>query len=202
MHLRLALLFLPLLVSSLPALATQRLIACALGEADKKQVAITSEAPLAGSAIYRLVIGGHADYLYDAREEPDDDPAEYSRGSFVEAQCAGDNEQALVVTGEFHSNFLQSVVLRYNQTWGTWERLNLAERSAPEWLYLGTGGFYVVVPNPGRNEAPERYLVYRFDSSKGSEYQAYLSEGPQGSDTLPVLPDYHAIRLKPRRPQP
>lgn len=198
----LPLVFLLPLVCCLPALPAERFITCTLGETGKKRVDITRSDSWEGSAVYHLVLEGKAEYLYDEREEPEDDPAERSRGWFVEAQCAGHGEQVLVLTGEFHSNFLQSVVLRYNQTWGTWERLNLAERDAPEWLYLGPGGFHVVVPNPGRNETPERYLVYRFDSSKGAAYQVYLSEGPQGTDTLPVLPGYDAIRLKPRRPQP
>ncbi|WP_263140902.1 hypothetical protein [Pseudomonas sp. RIT-PI-AD] len=185
------------LLFALPVSASEKVAQCQLGSAEKKQVEVLATHPISDTALYRLVRDGKADYLY-----ADEDPEEDSRGSSVEIQCAGEDEQVLVLTGEFNSNFLQSVVLRFNSVWGAWERMDFAERAAPEWLYLGQDGMYVVVPNPGRNETPEPYLVYRFDSTKGQDYQAHVNEGPQGSDALPERPGYRAIHLKPRQPQP
>ena len=112
---------------------------------------------------------------------------EDSRGLGVKHQCVGGAERVLILSGEFSSNYIQGVVLRYNKRNGQLEKLDFSERERPQYLYVNDDGISVVLPNsPDRGAA--RYIVYTLKSSNGREVMREVT------DVLPVEGQRYRLR--------
>ena len=117
------------------------------------------------------------------------DEPESSRGESVRTECAGRKRHALVVSGEFTANALQGFVLTYNSADNKTDRLDFAERSPPEWLYLGAQEVIVVIPTFGHGETNKKYVAYRRRLSDSHEVEV------EGMDELPAAARFEAIKL-------
>lgn len=135
----------------------EKVISCQLGS--KQFATLFREHRIADSYIYSLQQDNKRPLLlYNSEDE--------SRGMDVKVQCIGEKEQLLVVSGQFSSNYIQGLVLRYNSKTEQWERLNFAERNRPISLYISNKDMSVVIPSQG-NETDKKYLVYTYVSGKG-----------------------------------
>lgn len=137
---------------------------CTLGTAPSTQIEVVNAQLIADSAIYYL--------QQQQKQTPVFASAEMSRGAAMSIQCAGREEKALVLSGEFSSNYLQGFALRYNSASHEWERIDFAERNRPSWVYLNQSGMAVVFQNTG-NESSKKYLIYQYISGKGQAEAAY-----------------------------
>ena len=147
---------------------------CTLGSDRSHTIALQRDHPIDSTTIYYLSKDGDTPVrLYQGDEDQ-------SRGDDIQIACVGTKEHAFVLSGEFTSNYLQGVAIRYNTHVNRWERVDFAERSRPTSVYFDAEGLVVLVPNTGRNESPKRYIIYRYDASKGQAEQIY-------SDHLPKL---------------
>lgn len=151
---------------------------CLLGTGPNTQVAVLSAQPIADSAIY---------YLQQQQElSPVFASGEMSRGAAVSIQCAGREEKALVVSGEFSANYLQGFALRYNSATQELERIDFAERNRPSWVYLNQSGMALVFQNSG-HESSKKYLVYQYISGKGQAEAAYgTNKAPTHSSNIKI----------------
>lgn len=153
-----------LLPLSASAESLQAVENCLLGTEPSTRLSLLSAQPIADSAIYYL--------RHKQRPSPVFASAELSRGAAMSIQCAGREEKALVVSGEFSSNYLQGFAIRYNSASHELERIDFAERNRPSWVYLNRSGMAVVFQNSG-NESSKKYLVYQYISGKGQAAAAY-----------------------------
>jgi hypothetical protein len=86
--------------------------------------------PIGSTALYYLSYDGSTPQrIYEGEEEQ-------ARGDSVETACAGTRERVLVISGEFGSNYVQGVALRYNTRAQRNERIDFAERYRPSAVYL------------------------------------------------------------------
>lgn len=106
--------------------------------------------------------------LFDANEDA-------SRGETVIANCLGNKERILVVSGEFPSNYIRGLVLRFNQQTKQWDRIEFAERARPTRVYLSSTQMSVVIPNHG-HETNKKYLIYTYMSSTGRSIEGVASD--------------------------
>jgi hypothetical protein len=166
---------------SLSVQASELVSTCAIGTKTSKRVAILRDAPIGGTSIYYV--------RQDGTRRPFFGSPDNSRGSDVRIRCAGHRRHALVVTGEFTSNFLQGFVLVSNRTNGKIERLDFAEKSAPGWLYLGTSETLVVFPEQGYGETDRKYVVYRHLAGAKADLEAI------GTDKLPPTAGFEVVKL-------
>jgi hypothetical protein len=113
-----------------------------------------------------------------------------SRGSDVHVTCAGKKQRALIITGAFTANFLQGFVLMQSAGAGKIERLDFAEKSPPEWLYLGASKTMVVLPTHGYGETSKKYVVYRHVAGAKEDMEAV------GMDRLPAADRFEVIKLE------
>ncbi|WP_239949744.1 hypothetical protein [Dyella terrae] len=172
-------------------------MSCPLGRDGTHVVAVTSKRPVADTRHYDLRVGNDKPVaLFDStgRADSDDPNFDASRGSDVQIECLGAPEKVLVISGEFTSNFLQGVAIRFNTAMHRWERVDFAERTRPIAVYLEASGMSVIFANGGQ-EVAGRYLVYRYPG------QADAMAGPVAVNTLPAGRDIETIRL-PNRPKP
>jgi len=161
---------------------------CQLGDRPAHIIQITREHEIADSYIYGFQYGDTPPYIYG-------DP-NTSRGLSVHIACAGKKQHALVVFGEFASNFLQGFVIVRNRRSGKLHRLDFAERSPPQWLYIGRDETVVVLPAHGSVEySGKKYIVYRRANRDGA--QAAIS----GSDVLPPSEGFEVTQLKGAKPR-
>ena len=160
-----------LLPLSASAESLQAVENCLLGTEPSTQIEVVKAQPIADSAIYYL--------QHKQQFNPVFASAELSRGAAMSIQCAGREEKALVVSGEFSANYLQGFALRYNSASHELERIDFAERNRPSWVYLNQSGMAVVFQNIG-NESSKKYLVYQYISGKGQAEAAY------GTNKLPT----------------
>lgn len=153
--------------------AEKILASCALGKAHDRLVEVHARDPVGDTlTIYlREEPGGRLTPLF-----PNAGPEE-SRGTSVHVQCSGGKEKVLVIFGEFYgSGYPRGLVLRYNT--GKFQRLEFAERSPAQFLYLGTRGMRLYVPQ-AYPERQQGWTVYRYDATQGqSADQEFVAKLP------------------------
>lgn len=113
-----------------------------------------------GSSVYK-VRGAHGlQFLYE--------DSDASRGSDVHWKCVAldKHSNALVVSGEFTSNYIQGLLFYYDAAERKVNRISFAERNRPGWIWLSTQGTQVIFLNVG-HESSHKYLRY----GKNEAYQ-------------------------------
>lgn len=171
--------FIPILcigyaAASHSAIGMEAVTSCTLGSDRSHTLALLRDHPIDSTAVYYLSKDGATPVrLYQGDEDQ-------SRGEDIQVACVGTKERAFVLSGEFTSNYLQGVAVRYNTKAKRWERVDFAERTRPTAVYFVDKGMAVLIPNSTRSESPERYIIYRYEGGKGSGEQTY-------SDRLPKL---------------
>ncbi|MCX7099172.1 MAG: hypothetical protein NTV43_14825 [Methylococcales bacterium] len=158
---------------------TGKVLSCQLGAG--QSVTLIREHRIADTAVYYLQLANDRTFLFANNEDE-------SRGRKVAAACLGDKKQLLLVSGEFSSNYLQGIVLRYNPQTKQTERLDFAERARPSHIYLSGQQMSVVIPNQG-HETDKPFLLYRYVSGVGA-----TDEGV-GIDALPPKDQQLIIRV-------
>ncbi|WP_321923599.1 hypothetical protein [Paraburkholderia guartelaensis] len=168
--------------ASQSAIGIEPVARCTLGSDGSHTLTLLRDHPTDGTAVYYLSKDGAS----PVRLYPGDEGQ--SRGDEIQAVCVGERERAFVLSGEFTSNFLQGVAVRYNARAKRWERIDFAERTRPASVYFDAKGLSVLLPNTGRNESPERYIIYRYDASTGNAEQTYSDRVPKLRATR--IPEY------------
>lgn len=164
----------------LTALPGDSVIVCDVGGRSAKRVEVIRENEIAGSYIYSLRYSGKTERFFGN--------AENSRGMSVRVTCAGHRTRALVAVGEFTAAYPQGFVLTYGSA-GHIERLDFAERSPPEWLYLGTKETIIVIPTHGYGETNKKYVAYRRINGSTADAEA------EGIDVLPAADRFEVIKV-------
>jgi hypothetical protein len=155
------------------AIAVETVTRCALGSNANHSLNLLREHRIDNTAVYYLSKDG----AVPSRLYPGDE--DQSRGDEVQATCVGSKEHAFVISGEFTSNYLQGVAIRYNSSAKRWERIDFAERTRPVSVYLDSQGLAVLIPNTGRNESPKRYIIYRYNANTGNAERTYSDRRPR-----------------------
>jgi hypothetical protein len=147
----------------------EKVLAC---QSAAKQAAVVFRGhKIADSFVYSVQLAGAKPvFLFESEDA--------SRGVRVKVECAGKAERLLVISGEFSSNYLQGLALRFNALKGAWERVDFAERARPQFVFVNEDGWSVVIPNRG-NESDKKFLLYSFVSGKGPVEESV------GVDALP-----------------
>ncbi|MBY0239635.1 MAG: hypothetical protein K2X55_10010 [Burkholderiaceae bacterium] len=102
----------------------------------------------------------------------------------------GKKQHALVAYGEFTSNFLQGFVIVRGTPGGMLHRLDFAERSPPQWIYIGHDETLAIMPTHGRGEyGGRKYIVYRRANRDGAEADV------SGADVLPPAGGFEVVQL-------
>jgi hypothetical protein len=170
--------FVPLVCAGLvavsqSAIGMETVTTCALGIGRSHTLSLLRDHRVASTAVYYLRKAGSAPArLYPGGEDQ-------SRGNAVQLACVGTNEHVFVLSGEFTSNYIQGVAIRYNTKARRWERVDFAEREHPTAIYLDPKGLAVLIPNNGRNESPAKYIIYRYNANTGQAEQTYSDHLPQ-----------------------
>lgn len=168
-----------LALTSSTSFAAELVKACDVGV----PLAIVRDSKIADTHIYYLQQGGkRAPVLGD----PDQ-----SRGSDVIAECVGKNTRALVVSGEFTANAVQGFVITRPPGSSTPERLDFAEKSRPQWLYLSKHEIIAVVPTLGYGETNAKYVTYRHTIGLPG------ADRVDATDQLPPASGFEVIKLRP-----
>ncbi|WPN55493.1 hypothetical protein [Pseudomonas sp. P9_31] len=109
--------------------------------------------PIEDSYVYKIRHDKQTRFMYDESTE--------SRGSEVQWQCTSGEQylNALVISGEFTSNFIQGVLFYFDSGDGKIERIDFAERNRPRWIKISGNGPEVIFENTG-NESSHKYLSY------------------------------------------
>lgn len=163
--------------ASQSAIGMEVVTRCTPGSDGRHSLVLLRDHSIQRTAVYYLSKdGAPPTRLYPGDEDQ-------SRGDEVEVACVGSKERALVVSGEFTSNYLKGVAIRYNTRAQRWERVDFAERTRPTTVYLDAKGLAVLIPNTGRNESPARYIIYRYDASTGRAEQSYSNRLPGSHGT-------------------
>lgn len=166
--------------------AAQMVKVCGIGTRPSRSIAIVRDSKIAETHIYYLRQGGKRSPLFG-------DP-EQSRGSSVIAECAGKKVRALVVSGEFTANALQGFVMTYSPRSRAPERLDFAEKSRPQWLYLGAHEIIAVIPTWGYGEPNAKYVAYHHVVGRTGADQV------DAINRLPPPPGFEVVNLQ--VPQP
>lgn len=155
---------------------------CQLGHERAHVIQVAREHEIAASHSYSLRYGTTTQYFFGS---PDT-----SRALSVQIFCAGKKQHALVAYGEFTSNFLQGFVIVRGTPGGMLHRLDFAERSPPQWIYLGNDETLAIMPTHGRGEyGGRKYIVYRRANRDGAETDV------SGSDVLPPADGFEVVPL-------
>ncbi len=165
-------------VSAQPKVAS-KVLACKLGV--NQSAILLRDHRIADTYVYYLQKQDVRTMLFADNEDD-------SRGRAVVSRCLGDKERILLVSGEFSSNYIKGLVLRYNRQTGQWERIDFAERARPTRIYLGARQMSVVIPNHG-HETDKKYLIYSYVSGKGQP------EDSTEADSLPSADGLRMIRI-------
>lgn len=162
--------------------AAKLVLRCSLGanHSSSNVVELRRSHPIFHTYLYSLNVPkqGGGGSLYEG--DPED-----SRGQLVQAACVGKKEHILVLSGEFTSNYIQGIALRFsdNEGAGGWQRLNFAERGRPTRVYASAKGMCVVIPNFGY-DSNKKYIVYRYFSDKGQQGDTqYMNHYPTNCGT-------------------
>ncbi|QZD68489.1 MULTISPECIES: hypothetical protein [unclassified Pseudomonas] len=125
---------------------------CDLSSAESA-VSLLSGHPILDSHVYKIRQSQKTNYLYE--------DSDASRGSNVHWQCVNltKDVNALVISGEFTSNYLQGALFYFDGDSAQVERLNFAERNRPGWILLTQQGPQVIFENKG-NESSHKFLSY------------------------------------------
>lgn len=159
--------------ASASAIGMEAVTSCTLGSDRSHTLALLRDHPIDSTAAYYLSKDGAAPvHLYQGDEDQ-------SRGEDIQVACVGTKERVFVISGEFTSNYLQGVAVRYNTKAKRWERIDFAERMRPAAVYLDAKGMAVLIPNSMRNESSKRYIIYRYEGGKGSSEQTYSDRLPK-----------------------
>jgi hypothetical protein len=163
--------------ASQSAIGMEAVTSCTLGSDRGHTLALLRDHPIDNTAVYYLGKDGAAPVrLYQGDEDQ-------SRGEDIQVACVGTKERAFVMSGEFSSNYLQGVAIRYNTTAKRWEHIDFAERTRPARIYLDAKGLAVLIPNSGRNESNKQYIIYRYDGRAGKAEQTYSDRLPKSQGT-------------------
>jgi hypothetical protein len=154
---------------------------CNVGSKTGSRVDVVRDSKIADTYVYYLRQNGSTHPFFEDKDS--------SRGLSVQIACVGSHARALVVTGEFTSNFLQGFVLSRNPVNGVVERLDFAEKNQPTWLYLSPSETDVVIPTHGYGETNKKFIVYRHFVGSGAEPQVV------SMDELPVRAGAELIEL-------
>lgn len=158
---------------SQPAFGMDVVATCTLGSDQSHTVVLLRDRPIDSTTTYYLSKDDAAPVrLYQGDEDQ-------SSGNDVQIACVGTKERALLISGEFTSNYLQGVAIRYNANAKRWERVEFAERARPVFLYFDADGVEVLIPNVERNESTKRYIIYRYDASERRAEQTYSNYLPK-----------------------
>lgn len=177
---RLVLLLLCLFAHGFTA-AGELVATCDVGGKSGRRVDAIRESRIADTYVYYLRQNGTKRPFFGSKES--------SRGSSVHVACVGSKARALIVTGEFTSNFLQGFVLSHNSKTGAVERLDFAEKNSPAWLYLSPSETTVVIPTRGYGETSKKFVVYRHFVGSSAEPQVV------STDELPAKEGADIIKL-------
>lgn len=179
--------FIPILcvgyaAASQSAIGMEAVTSCTLGSDRNHTLELLRGHPIDSTAVYYLSKDGAAPVrLYQGDEDQ-------SRGQNIQVACVGTKERGFVISGEFTSNYLQGVAVRFNAKAKRWERVDFAERARPAAVYFDAEGMAVLIPNSMRNESSKRYIIYRYEGSKGSGEQRYSNRPPKSQGVqVPAL---------------
>ncbi|OAJ52869.1 hypothetical protein [Paraburkholderia ginsengiterrae] len=165
------------------AIGMEAVTHCTLGSDRSHTLVLLRDHPIDSTAVYYLSKDGAASVrLYQGDEDQ-------SRGQDIQIACVGTKERAFVISGEFNSNYLQGVAIRFNTKAKRWERVNFAERTRPTAVYFDTEGMAILIPNSMRNESDKRYIVYRYASGKDNGEQMYLNRLPTSQGVQIRVPE-------------
>jgi hypothetical protein len=157
--------------------AAELVTVCDVGGKINSRVDVVRDSRIADTYVYYLRQNGSMRPFFGEKDS--------SRGSSVEVACVGRKARALVVTGEFTSNFLQGFVLSRSGV----ERLDFAEKNRPAWLYLAPSETTIVIPTHGYGETNKKFVVYRHFVGSIAEPQVVPM------DELPAQAGADAIKL-------
>jgi hypothetical protein len=163
-----------LALSSTCAFAAVDLVkTCQLVGGASHMVRVTRENQISDSYVYKLHYSGKTVYFFDDEKD--------SRGDLVQIICAeGKKERVLVASGEFSGGYRSGFALIYNRLTGKIERLDFAEKGAPEWLYLGANEAIVILPTYGLGEnGATPYVAYRHIKGKAVQPEPERVEVPK-----------------------
>jgi hypothetical protein len=163
------------------AFGMEAVTTCALGSNRGHTLSLLRDHPIGTTAVYYISKDGATPARIYSGED------DQSRGDEIQAVCVGVKERAFVLSGEFTSNYLQGVAIRYNTATGRWERVDFVERERPASIYMDAKGITVLIPNNGRNESSKRYILYRYKGGKGEVEQVYSDRRPQ-SEAVKIPP--------------
>ncbi|AMC35239.1 hypothetical protein [Janthinobacterium sp. B9-8] len=121
----------------------------------KTQISIVRDAKVYDTHVYYLI-------GKDRKKLPLFGNVENSRGSSLHIACVGKKARALVISGEFTANALQGIVFSYDADANKIERLDFAEKSRPNWLYLGAKEHLLIINTNGLGDSDKKYTIYRY----------------------------------------
>lgn len=165
------------------AIGMEAITRCTLGSDRSHTLVLLRDHPIDSTAVYYLSKDGAASVrLYQGDEDQ-------SRGQDIQIACVGTKERAFVISGEFNSNYLQGVAVRFNTKAKRWERVNFAERTRPVAVYFDVEGMAILIPNSTRNESGKRYIIYRYEGGKDNGEQMYLNRLPKSQGVQIRMPE-------------
>ena len=172
-----------LMLCSQHAFPETKVLSCNLGGSPSRTVEVLRGHKIYGTYAYYLSFNG-------SHDQPILGNAEKSRGTHNFLKCLGKKKaRALILVGEFTTNYPQGIVVTYNFSISKFERIDFAERNLPTWLYLGTRDTMIVIPSGGYGETDKKFVVYRYVAGRGQDEQTAFS------DFLPSNIGYKVIRI-------
>lgn len=127
---------------------------CLLNSASKTTVELRRDSKIDDSFIYYWRKNDEGqNFLFEDKD--------LSRGSEVRSYCVISELRALIISGEFSSNYLQGIVFTYNFKTHNIDKFRFAEKSRPEWIYLSKKMTLLIFSTRSHGETNKKYLIYK-----------------------------------------
>ncbi|WP_139791217.1 hypothetical protein [Chromobacterium violaceum] len=109
---------------------------------------------------------------------------EESRGSDVQAVCAGKRQKAVIVSGEFTSNYIKGLAINEHG------RIDFAEKIRPAIAYTKASEMMVIFRTDKKWDSSNIYTIYRLTENEKQSDESF------GTDTKPSPRGYEITLLK------
>ncbi|WP_225547552.1 hypothetical protein [Chromobacterium violaceum] len=108
---------------------------------------------------------------------------EESRGSDVQVVCAGKKQKAVIVAGEFTSNYIKGLAINEHG------RIDFAEKIRPAIAYTKASEMMVIFRTDKKWDSSKTYTVYKLTGNKKQSDESF------GTDTKPSQHGYEVTIL-------
>ncbi|WP_046157672.1 hypothetical protein [Chromobacterium vaccinii] len=144
---------------------------------NQNTITISRDKKVADTYLYFIQSNNNKrEFIFSTEEE--------SRGSDVQAVCAGKKQKAFIVSGEFTSNYMKGLAINENG------RIDFAEKIRPSIAYTKPNEMMIIFRTDKKWDSSNIYTVYKLTGNKKQSDESF------GTDLRPSQHGYEITFLK------